>query len=115
MQKFSSRNILFLAGDLTCLCDCEFAYNNPSRVDLLFTAWIFNLSLALASWKNELLSQGVYLSETRLVRLGACSSRINEKMVLQLRTASSESLALAIVSSQLTSEKSERKYVLSIF
>ena len=71
-------------------------------MDLLFTAWIFNLFLVLASRKNSLLSQDVYLSETRLVRLGACLSRMSEKMAVHLLTATLESLALAIIPSQLT-------------
>ena len=79
------------------------------RVYLFPTACILNLSIVLASWKNSLFSQGVYLLKTLLVKFGAGLSRMREEIYVLLRTTASGSLTLAIMSFQLTLDLSERK------
>ena len=49
-------------------------------------ARFFILSLALHISLKSLVNQGQNLSETRLLRVGACFSRISEKVFVQLLT-----------------------------
>ena len=49
-------------------------------------ARFFKLSLALHISLKSLVNQGQNLSETRLLRVGACFSRISEKVLVQLLT-----------------------------